>query len=1195
MPESWESASDAEWEDLEHEILRVFGVGPRPIQEAIGKVLEVKPPVEKKAKALSLEMLGATKPAPTTVEEKIKAEGWVPLATKKAAEEQGPPANIFEQATTPLLPHPAREAISGVPIVGPVAEPIISGLTSPAGMAGAFYFPGITAGMVAGGIAGGTAGAGLEEAGFKPEVEIGPTTWGPRGVGELAGTLAGPAAIPALVRATVRGAAALPEITTERVMPAARRALLEEAGGPKWKPPKGPQPVGKEEAMARWRAGLGAGKPPPGKPPVAPPPTGDSGTALNDYFAGAPASEKAQRTLIRRYEGEVALERDLYGQELIQARRQAGKAPQYFSATESPQSADIIQVIDYPGPIEEAIAKIGLPPEAAETARTLRQILDQETAKMKAMIPGFEGRQWYYPHEYVPVTEKVAVGRGGGRGRFGAKPGFTRQRKLEGTILDNLAERPDLTLKTWDAIETVERRVYRGIIYRQQTVMLQNLKRTGLALPASEVVEESWRVPKIGPAFESKPVPGKPDVYTQPWAVPRDIAKALEDHFGTSAFNANVPLRVMREAIATAKFVKVLGGLFQNIDYSTRTLGYATKYRDIAMIGEVPKALARAYVPGLDARVRALELKDPIIRALYRHGLNREAGLGFVGPEYERIAGELTIYKIPILGKAAKAFGSGTFRNAHNSFVTGLGRRVTQNYMKGGLSLDEAAAKAALNINESFSSLPNWQSAFRNPTTRDFMRTFVFSMAEQESWIRMPFRQKTLLVSILFDVVAAANILNYAWHGEFLPASAYKPFENIPGVDYDPTKEGPKMLGYNTGFLRAELPYAGPLGRKEYLDLLGQADTPIRILADPEFAAVTRLGQLPSAVMQAYKGEETFGEKKIEGLPGWGKFAAKQVAPIPATSVFEESQRIGTVGALLQAAGLNVSAERLGPLFLRRYKELTGKDEKPDIGEIREAINQYPELLDIQVEREKAGAKLGGDIQAELLARRDETEAQLAQMIQSGQATGVEFRDAYKDFQAERRTLNEQREYKEREAVSPEEDIAFKYWDVELQTGADGLSDWDTFFAERDAILQENADKVPVQTMKTWLRDYEANFWRDDTVRAKVNEMLDAEAVMETYYSIPAKQGMSAETGNRAAKIVAKAQATASGTGLSFEEALAKVVQNKGEWEIALLFRQLPDSPVRKAYKTKHAAAFVWFSDVPLGIEVGQLETAGIR
>jgi len=1226
VAESWEVASDEEWEDLQRRILRMFGTGPAFMQRAIGQILNAEPPVERlrrieqklqpkveKAAKVEAERIQKVREAEAKkVQERREAERESmrryeapPGETRPAMPEAlfptgaygeygryeptyagdwatrtggGLPALMSEWVGKPLLPElpkPIRE----MPVIGPTAE-FARGFTSPLGLASFAAWPRMTTRMLAYGMGGGALGYGAEELGA------------PKGTGMVAQTgasLAGPALGPTLERAVMRGGAALPALA-ERATPFTRRLLTGEAGGAPLRPRVPEEPIIPKVPPTEPPVV------PPTEPPVAPPkpptpPPADSGAALNDYFAGAPAGEKAQRTLIRRYEGEVGLERDLYGQQLIQARRLARKAPEYFSVAETPQSADIIQVLDYPGPIEEAIAKVGLPPEAADTARALRQILDQETAKMQATIPDWEGRQWYYPHEYQPVAEKVTVGRGAGRGRFGVKPGFMRQRKLEGTILDVLAERPELTLKTWDAIETVEHRVYRGIIYRQQTVVLQNLKRTGLALPASEVVEEGWRVPKIGPAFESRAVPGKPDVYTQPWAVPRDIAKALEDHFGTSAFNANVPLRVMREAIATAKFVKVFGGLFQNIDYSTRTLGYATKYRQIATLGEVPKALARAYAPGLDAKIRALELQDPIIQGLYRHGLNREAGLGFVGPEYERIAGELKIYKIPIIGRAAKAFGSGTFRNAHNSFVTGIGRRVAQNYMKGGMSLEEAVAKAALDINESFSSLPNWQSVFRNPTTRDFMRTFLFSMAEQESWIRMPFRQKALLLSILFDVVAAGNILNYVWQGELLPASAYKPFENVPGVDYDPTKEGPKMLGYNTGFLRPELPYTGPLGRKEYLDLLGQADTPIRILADPQFAAITRLGQLPSAAIQAYTKKETFGEKKIEGVAGWARFMAKQVAPIPATSVFEEAQRIGTVGALLQASGINVSAERLGPLFLRRYRELTGKSEKPDIGQIRAAINQYPELLEIQVEREKAGVKFGGDVQAELLAQRDEFETNALQMIQSGQPTRVEFRNAYKDFQQERRTLSEQA-YAEGKLPepkrTPEETIARQYWAVELQTGADGLPDWETFFAERDAILQTNADKVPVQAMKTWLRDYEANLWRDDTVRAKVTEMLDAEAVMEIYYSIPAKKGMSAETGNRAAGIVRKAQATASATGLSFKQALAQVVQNKEEYEITLLYQKLADSPVRKLYKKQHPDAFVWYSDVPLGIQAGQ-------
>jgi hypothetical protein len=1225
--ESWESSSDEEWAETQRKVLGLFATGTSFVKQALAKALTVKLPEplvaptptpkpapvpnkqvqeyqpiiaqlstgeitrEQAVKLVQAKQREEAKvPAPKEVRYRLfdpVAEGkiaesmrtavpWAPGEQERLKEInqerriQHPRWNLPQQIVgayqESAIPEKLTEPISRIPVVGPKAEEFVRGVTGPATLPMAVAMPGATAWMGVGGIGGYGLGkgieAGLESQGLPTTVETPIGTWGPAGGLELLGTLAAPWAGPKIAKA-------LPGAVRE-TMPVAREALV---AGERGSVPLGPRVP--EEPIV-----------PPQKPPAPPkPPTGDSASALNDYFVGRPASEDAGQSLLARYEGETGLEKDLTGQQLIQGRKLVRKASQYFVDKETPLTQDMIQVIDYQGPIEEAIAKVGLSPEAADAVRIYRQMLDEETVKMRTMIPGWEGREWYYTHEYVPVTEKVSVGQATGRGRFGAKPGFMRQRKLEGTILDNLAERPDLTLKTWNIAETVERRIYRGIIYRQQMVLLENMKRTGLALPASEVVEEGWRVPKIGPAFESKAVPGNPKVFTEPWAAPEKIAKQLEDHFGTSAFSANVPLRVLREAIATAKFVKVFGGLFQNIDYSTRTIGYATKYRDIAMLGEIPKALTRAYVPGVDATVRAMELKDKIVQALYRHGLNREAGLGFVGTEYEKMAGELKLFKIPIAGRAAKAFGSGSFRNAHNSFVTGIGRRIAKIRMAGGMTLDEAAAQTALDINESFSSLPNWQSVFRNPTTRDFLRTFLFSMAEQESWIRMPFRQKTLLASILVDVTVGANILNLIWHGELLPASAYKPFTNIPGVDYDPTKEGPKALGYNTGFLRPELPYTGPLGRKEYLDLLGQADTPIRILADPQFAAVTRLGQLPSAVMQAYSKQETFGEKKIEGVGGWARFAVKQVAPIPATSVFEEAQRIGTVGALLQAGGLNVSAERLGPLFLRRYKELTGKSEKPDIAETRAAVNQYPELLEIQVEREKAGVKLGGDVQGQLLTQRDTTEANLLQMIQSGQPTGVEFRKAYQDFQAKRRVLNEQRTYKEREAVTPEEAIMFEVWDVELQTGADGLPDLETYFADRDAVLQAHAGEVPVETMKTKLRNYESDFWRDPIVRAKVNEMLDAEAVMQTYYSIPAKKGMDAETGNRAAKIVKKAQDTASAYGLSFKKALAMVVQDGTEYEIALLYQKLPDSPVRKQYKKANPVGFAWYSDVPIGLQ----------
>lgn len=155
-------------------------------------------------------------------------------------------------ATVPLEPGLSEEQtafIKKVPIAGEVAEPHIRGLTSPAGILGTALFPELTAGMVGGGVALGTAGLAAEKAGFKPEVEIGPTKWGPRGVGELTGVIGGGIAGPAAARAAVRGAKAVPGAAREAAaefranVPSLRGMLAEEAGGglkprgkPLWEP-----------------------------------------------------------------------------------------------------------------------------------------------------------------------------------------------------------------------------------------------------------------------------------------------------------------------------------------------------------------------------------------------------------------------------------------------------------------------------------------------------------------------------------------------------------------------------------------------------------------------------------------------------------------------------------------------------------------------------------------------------------------------------------------------------------------------------------------------------------------------------------------------------------------------------------------------------------------------------------------------
>jgi hypothetical protein len=219
-----------------------------------------------------------------------------------------------------------------------------------------------------------------------------------------------------------------------------------------------------------------------------------------------------------------------------------------------------------------------------------------------------------------------------------------------------------------------------------------------------------------------------------------------------------------------------------------------------------------------------------------------------------------------------------------------------------------------------------------------------------------------------------------------------------------------------------------------------------------------------------------------------------------------------------------------------------------------------------------------------------ETETQLKQMIDAGQATGVQVRNTYSVFQAARRTLNKELygDIKQRKAKSTEEAIALEYWDVELQRGANGLDDWPTFFAQREAVLQAHAGEVPVETMKTWLRDYEVKLWVDPTVRAKVNEMLDAEAVMDAYYKIPAYLGVSVEEGEQVSRVLAEASDMVSnGMAANRKIAVLKIAKRENlPTKIKLKALNPIANPRRKIFRGRdeNRDAFLWYSDIPLDV-----------
>ena len=230
MPESWESASEEEWGQIQSTIVNTFAVGPRFIQEVLGRVLEAKPPPpvapEPEQPKMPLQLLA-------------EAHGGEMPSPRREPHPYGLAGRATEWAMTPLapeLPEPVKEA----PVIGPGAE-FLRGFTAPTALVPAAKWPGTVGKMALGGLALGTAGRGLEEAGA-PQAEIGGVTVGPGAVGEVTGMFA--PAFPAIARAGARAVTRRLPMKPKPVVPKAEIVAAEETGALRM-----PGPVAEPEAL----------------------------------------------------------------------------------------------------------------------------------------------------------------------------------------------------------------------------------------------------------------------------------------------------------------------------------------------------------------------------------------------------------------------------------------------------------------------------------------------------------------------------------------------------------------------------------------------------------------------------------------------------------------------------------------------------------------------------------------------------------------------------------------------------------------------------------------------------------------------------------------------------------------------------------------------------------------------------------
>lgn len=757
--------------------------------------------------------------------------------------------------------------------------------------------------------------------------------------------------------------------------------------------------------------GTGAGGPPPPPPPAAAAGGGGrrrrGGEPNSDEYLGAimdaPSNEKVWTTLWRRWEGERRVE----GDQAIQTKRElevaAKDAGIPLTGDRTPEMESLMAVLNYDAPIS------AIPEPWRPWANQVREWLKQDEMATIAVDPSFENRlrPEYFPHFFKKAHQGVSGF--AKRMPLGQKAAFMRQRKLEGTLEEIFQKRPDLDLISWNPLDIVERRIAYGIEYRASQMQLQRMRALGVVKKRSDAPAE-WITPDA-PAFRSKPIkvnPGEKPIYSEPLAVPPEFAQVLNDQFGISSFSTNTGLRALRTVAATAKTIKVLGGLFQYFDYTTRALAVGVGHFKPKMVPAVARSWARGFIPAIDKRMLKYDLQDPTRRALLENGLQVDGGLDIMERSFRQTVQEEGWFgNVPYISDAVDYLTTGSYSRSHREFLLSVGEVLAEDNMRQGMPLQTAAAAAARSTNEYMSSLPAWQSVMRNRTTRDAVRTLgFFAPGEAEGWVRNFFRPLTgpnraqaakYWLGLFTTVGAMAEMANLAFTGKPLDKEAWMPFK------LDPTSGKPQ---FNTRFMRPELPWKSPEGRKLYLDLLGQADSPMRWIADPLYSAKSRLGQIPTTIISVapaiggYGNIRGFFGKEYEGMSGALEFATTQIAPIPITGWMEEKGLIGGRGAAVQSAGFNVSAEQLSGVKNRAANEMFGRDYDDLTKAERAQVDDSPGVAKAAAGSRERGLQTN---QAWAKAQQIQVNADkalevLGELFTKGQITAKQYRDRRGDI-----------------------------------------------------------------------------------------------------------------------------------------------------------------------------------------------------
>ena len=728
--------------------------------------------------------------------------------------------------------------------------------------------------------------------------------------------------------------------------------------------------------------------------------------------------------------------------------------------------------------------------------RSTYDLLDDGTARMIAADAEFEAKalDGYFPHQFKQ-SEKP---RGGGKGGFQLSPGFLKRRRLEGTLGEIMERRPDLDLATWDPVEYAIRHVESVDQYIASLDAVRGLKSKGLIrLEADAPVGAKWRKPDIAPFDMNRRLDG--------WVADPKVAGGLEDMFGVSAFDKHWAGRAAKGIREAGFLIKVFGGAFQLIDYSFRSVGLGLSEIARGVVTLDPKtgtnvarawfspfkATARAAVPGLDRRFARMAQANPLLRDGVRGGLGIDVdpslsdeairGLGKFVPQ---TAGGRQIPGAENLQQVVEFMSGGAYAKFHREMLEQSYLVIVQKHLKAGVERSEAVRLAVEETNVFYSSIPNWQSAVRNRTTRDALKFPFFAIGEIEGWARIPFQAPAGFAGIMGSTVIAAEMMNKLFTGDWLSADQLNPYKLPPGDTS--FKEKLPIIGeggYNTSFLRPQLPsfFNGPNGRPTFLDILGQGDTSFRFPLDPWFGTKSRLGQalrIPLDIQAVLRGDApdfgTVVENPLDAL----KFAAQEISPIPLAGLAgTETGRIGFAGAGLQVGGLNVSSAPTRDVIATRFEELVGRPFNSEIDYPLAAELNDPQINGLLEQSRKLGLAEG----RESAVQRTEDEAFFLSLEQESGIPGLAanasgdnldappaFRDALSELKGDigvtihRRFFGEERD----EATTPEGQL-YRSWQEIKPTAQQfpslsGEVDMTAFFVAKEAAFEAFRKVAPL-------------------------------------------------------------------------------------------------------------------------------------